>query len=151
MPERRIYGRMVSSIVGCATFPPQKDVDPKDKASHPERGRVLVLQPGDSYRVFWDMTINGCTGEREPKGRLWNDPLVWFEEKWQRIVFKPGPYRVYMDVVVHSDGTEPYRTTTDGRDAHVSASQQMVLLGAFLGGILAYVLKRYYGVGTQLV
>ena len=32
----------------------------------------------------------------------------------------------------------------------LSASQQMVLLGAFLGGLLAYLFKLYYGATNGL-
>jgi len=110
-----------------------------------------LLQPGDSYRVFWDMTVNGCTQQPTVKGRIWEDPLGWAEDKWQRIAFMPGTYKVYLDVIAYPDGGKPYRTSTEGRETQVSASQQMVLLGAFIGGLLAYVLKRYYGVDTQLV
>jgi len=147
MPEMRIYGDSPNAALGCATFPTQSDAAPKPS---PNLGRNLVLQPGDSYRVFWDMTTNGCTGERQNKRRFWSDPLRWTEEKWQRIAFKPGTYRFYMDVVVHPQDQLPYHSVTEGRDAQVSASQQMVLLGAFLGGLLAYIIKLYYGVGSQL-
>jgi hypothetical protein len=148
MPEMRIYGDSPNATLGCATFPTQGNVAAPKRS--PDLGHDLLLQPGDSYRVFWDMTTNGCTGERQNKRRFWSEPLRWAEEKWQRIAFKPGTYKFYMDVVVHPQDQTPYHSVTEGRDAQVSASQQMVLLGAFLGGLLAYIIKLYYGVGSQL-
>lgn len=146
-PETRIYGETQEAIQGCATFPTQGNLRP---AQRPARGYDLFLQPGDSYRVFWDMTRNGCTGQRQAHVRLWQDPKRWIEDKWQRMMFTPGTYRVYLDVVAYPSGQPPYRTATEGRDVVVSASQQMVLLGAFLGGLLAYLIKLYYGVETTL-
>ena len=136
VPEMRLYGASDHVIGGCATFPTQGIVRP---ASRPARGYDLLVQPGDSYRIFWDVTRNGCTDQRFAKGRIWNDPLPWLDQKWQRITFTPGTYKVYLDAVVYPENQQPYRTATEGRDVLVSASQQMVLLGAFLGGLLAYV------------
>ena len=147
MPEARIYTGGQPGIQSCATFPTQGN--PRS-TKRPDRGYELLLQPGDSYRVFWDTATNGCTGERYKKLRIWNDTVSWFEEKWQRIAFTPGTYKVYMDVVVYPESQAPYRTTTDGRDIQLSASLQMVLLGSFLGGLLAYLIKLYYGVETEL-
>jgi hypothetical protein len=147
MPEMRIYGDAQPAIQGCATFPTQGNVR---KSPRPARGHDLLLQPGDSYRVFWDMTTNGCTGERQEKTRFWSDPLSWVDGKWQKIAFTPGTYKVYLDVVLYTHEQQPYRTVTEGREIQVAASQQMILLGAFLGGLLAYLIKLYYGVETPL-
>ena len=145
MPETRIYGETQKLNPGCATFPTQGNGGPR-----PTRGYDMVIQPGDSYRVFWVMTTNGCTGKREDKLRFWTQPLTWLEEKWQRVMFAPGTYKVYLNVVFYPQDQQPYHTATEGHDVLVSASQQMVLLGAFLGGLLAYLVKLYYGVETQL-
>jgi hypothetical protein len=166
MPETRIYGQVRQSIQGCATFPTQGNTpdgrgvaetsssqaaQKVDRMSvRPPRGYDVLLQPGDAYRVFWDLTANGCTGEPQLKGRFWNNPLLWLEEKWQRIAFTPGVYKVYLDVVLYPEDRAAYHTATEGRDVEISASQQMVLLGAFLGGLLAYLIKLYYGVETHL-
>jgi hypothetical protein len=166
MPETRIYGNVRQPIQGCATFPTQGNT-PQGRAApepsngqaaekadrmsvRPPRGYDVLLQPGDAYRVFWDLTANGCTGEAQLKGRFWNNPLLWLEDKWQRIAFTPGIYKVYLDVVLYPEDRAAYHTATEGRDVEISASQQMVLLGAFLGGLLAYLIKLYYGVETQL-
>jgi hypothetical protein len=146
-PETRIYGDGPHVILGCATFPTQGNVRP---AERPARGYELLMQPGDSYRVFWDMSVNGCTGQRQAKRRFWNGPLAWAEEKWQRIAFRPGTYKIYIDVLFYPEDQPVYRSMTEMREAQVSASQQMILLGAFLGGVLAYVIKLYYGVDTTL-
>src|SRR6185503_17389729 len=58
-PETRLYGESQQAIQGCATFPTQGNLRPRER---PQRGYDLLIQPGDSYRVFWDMTRNGCTG-----------------------------------------------------------------------------------------
>ena len=147
MPETRIYGDAAQLVQGCATFPTQGNVRTPRR---PARGYDVLIQPGDSYRVFWDTTTNGCTGERQQKSRLWRQPLPWFEEKWQRIAFTPGTYKVYLDVVLYPNDQAPYHTVTEGRDVQVAASLQMVLLGSFLGGLLAYLIKLYYGVDTKL-
>jgi len=147
MPETRIYGDSQQLIQGCATFPTQGNVR---NVPRPARGYDVLLQPGDTYRVFWDMTTNGCTGERQLKNRFWHRPMAWFEEKWQRIAFTPGTYKVYIDVVLYPNDQTPYHTITEGRDVQVAASLQMVVLGSFLGGLLSYLLKLYYGVDTQL-
>lgn len=147
MPETRVYGSGPYVILGCATFPTQGNVRPEKR---PDRGYDLLMQPGDTYRVFWDMTQNGCTGAGQLKDRIWTHPLGWAEDKWQRIAFKPGTYRAYMDVVFYPQDQTPYRSVTEGRDVQVTASQQMVLLGAFLGGVLSYVIKVYYAVDTAL-
>jgi hypothetical protein len=155
MPEMRVYGEGskegdtdhvgVRRIVqGCATFPTQH-------APGNAAGGELLLQPNDSYRIFWDLTSNGCTGEKLGKVRFWDNGLSWFEQKWQRISFVPGKYTVYLDVVLYPNASAPSRTATSSADVQVAASQQMVLLGSFLGGILAYVIKWYYGVPTHLV
>jgi hypothetical protein len=153
MPEMRVYGgsgtgtpgkgAVAGAVQGCATFPTQH-------ASDGASGDLL-LQPNDSYRIFWDLAANGCTNERLGKVRFWDDQMRWLEQKWQRISFVPGKYAVYLDIVVHPNGGAAYRTATSAADIQVSASQQMVILGSFLGGILAYVIKWYYRVPTALI
>jgi len=166
MPETRVYGPPQEAIQGCATFPTQGNVRPTKR---PARGYDLLIQPGDSYRIFWDMTRNGCTGERLGKHTLWSEPVAWMEEKWQRMMFPPGTYRVYLNLVLYPEKVQAvtptppgapgpnaaapagYHTATEGRDVQVSASQQIILLGAFLGGLLAYLIKEYYGVNNALI
>jgi hypothetical protein len=169
-PETRIYGGR-QALTGCATFPTQGNTTPAPngdpaqapdaatadaaaadarRKARPARGYELLMQPGDSYRVFWDMRANGCTNEPQVILRFWHNPILWFEDKWQRIAFTPGTYKVFLDVVVYPVGREEYHTATEGREVEIAASQQMVLLGAFLGGLLAYVIKLYYGVETPL-
>jgi hypothetical protein len=126
MPETRLYGDGPLIIQGCATFPTQGNVR---QAARPARGYELLIQPGDSYRVFWDMTINGCTGQRHSKLRFWNhsETLRVLEQEWQRVMFTPGTYRVYLDVALYpqdpQNGQAAYRTSAEGKDVLVSASQ----------------------------
>ena len=150
MPETRVYGNPQETIQGCATFPTQGNVRP---LARPARGYDILIQPDDTTRVFWDMTMNGCTGQPLPKLSLWGWPPHledWAKEKWQRAVFAPGTYKVYLNVVFYPEDKGPYHTTTEGTEIQFSASQQMVLAGAFLGGLLAYVIKLYYGVPSKL-
>jgi hypothetical protein len=141
----------LASARGCAMFPTQAN----RPAKRPDRGYDLLIQPEESYRVFWDLQKNGCADNSDRQVlRFWQPG--WFKQKWDRAMFAPGTYKVYMDVVFHPEGQpsqtpdQSYHTTTDGRDVVISASESMVLLGAFLGGLLAYIVKLYYGVQTQL-
>lgn len=171
VPEMHVYGESRQTITGCATFPTQGNVregaaesgsgrqstaapangSPANVGIRPKLGYDVLIQPGDTYRVFLDLTRNGCEDRPQRKLRVWDNPQSWLDEKWQRVMFAPGTYKVYLDVVMHPQNQPSYRTATDARDITVSASQQMVLLGAFLGGLLAYLIKLYYGVPTQLV
>jgi hypothetical protein len=147
-PEILLYGDTQQSIRGCATFPTQGNTPPVER---PARGYGLLIQPGESYRVFWDMTKNGCAG-KSPEEKEKRFSLPWLEHEWQKIMFSPGTYKVYLDAVFYPSGQDgqPYHTAAEGRDVVFSASEQKILFGAFLGGLLAYIIKVYYNVPTQL-
>jgi hypothetical protein len=147
-PETRLYGETGGQIQGCATFPTQGT---SQQGSRPARGWDLVIQPGDTYRVFWDMDRNGCAVQPSTGGGA--GMAKWIEDKWQRMMFAPGFYKVFLNVRYYlAAGTDAnsYRTITDSRDISVAASEQMILVGAFLGGLLAWVLKVYFNVDTGL-
>src|SRR6185436_1154732 len=107
-PETRLYGAPNATetnappgfVTGCATFPTQGSAG---DGKRPSNGYDLLLQPGDSYRVFSDLSRNGCTGERLVKLRWWHDLQQWMDDKWQRVMFAPGPYKVTLNVVFVPD------------------------------------------------
>ncbi|HYL78402.1 MAG TPA: hypothetical protein VEU96_29695 [Bryobacteraceae bacterium] len=138
MPEIRSG----SMLQGCATFPTEGNGSPPKR---PSDGYELVLQPGDSYRVYWDMNTDGCARAAALQTSLHVGPVL----------FSPGNYKAYLNIrfsPVESNITPEthYRTTSEGKDILVAASFWAILIGSFIGGILAYIIKSYSGVETTL-
>lgn len=118
---------------GCATFPT------RGLQTAPGGGASVTIQPGDSYRVFWDMDYDGCTGK----------DLSSFSLKW--IDFQPGTYRVYLNVKFTAANTgATYHTSYESKDVAVSAPYWLIILGSFGGGVVAWFIKQYYGATSAL-
>jgi hypothetical protein len=92
---------------------------------------LIALRPGAQYRVSWVV---------DPK-----DSTVWsrLKNEFRYLFFSPGEYEV---VVNGKYWTNPlrssleYHTYTSGVSVHLSAPQPVLLFGAMIGGLLAYLL-----------
>ncbi len=122
-------------LVGCATFVTQGIVR-KQK----QTGFDLILQPGESYPAFWDVGTNACQPELKEADTWW--------KKIQGLFFSPGAYDVYLVANfydVNSGDLKTYHTVGDSVAITFTASQWVILTGAFIGGLIAWMVKTYLG------
>jgi hypothetical protein len=112
------------------------------------KGQRLDLAKGDSTTV--SITISNQGGWAQALTE-WRDPKAWSTGQRERRDFRPGKYPVDLNVQFQEgDGQTPYRIARGSTDVEFSASTGIILTGAFLGGLLAYLIKLYYAVPTKL-
>jgi hypothetical protein len=106
----------------------------------------ISIAPGDSYRVFWNSGYLGSvqSGESLPNQSvlqllksMWETMKIQMTYLW----FPPADYKIavvakYSTTSDFSDSTS--RTAVQTAVLHVSAPQLVILFGASIGGILAY-------------
>ena len=117
-----------------AFFPTQSDSQP------------IPIAPGDSYRVFWNSGYLGSLGSSESLPNqsvlkllysMWETMKIQMTYLW----FPPADYKIavvarYSTTSDFSDSTS--RTAVQTAVLHVSEPQLVILFGASIGGILAY-------------
>jgi hypothetical protein len=99
---------------------------------------ALTLQPGSKYRVIWQSGSESSTGT----GTLLSN-LRALRSELKFIFFSPGDYVVS---VVAEYWMEPgfssrdYYTATESTSVHMAAPESVILLGAAVGGLVAFIL-----------
>lgn len=115
------------------TFVMPPDIEPYDA--------TLTLKPGATYRVQW--TTSPLVVATPSQG-----PLAFIGNMWGVIAselnfvyFSPGDYKVSVIAEYWLDKSFPpgdYATSTQTATIRVAAPQSVILLGAALGGLVAY-------------
>ncbi len=104
---------------------------------------VAQLKPGEKITAFW------WTASRETPGAKASGIWQVIRETWATVLtelkfifFSPGDYKVTVSAKywVHPQQpeSEDYHVAVQSRTFHASAPQSVVLLGAAIGGLLAY-------------
>lgn len=124
-------------------FPTEPDYADFWDESQPGQNRVdtdiIKLSPGDSYTSFWSPL----------ESSTFNSPLEYnislLVTELYHIFFQPGEYTITINTKYWTSPELPdngYRTTTKLERINVSAPQSIILVGAAIGGICSYALKR---------
>jgi hypothetical protein len=121
--------------------PPGKGADPWDKS--------IAIRPGGTYAVLWSYcgrpgNAEGCNGAQS-KGwpPLWMRNVknqIWSELNF--LPFLPGDYKITVVVKYWTDPGKPdnYYTATQSATMNFAAPQSVIMLGAMLGGLIAYLI-----------
>jgi hypothetical protein len=129
----------------CATFPTLGN----DGTPRPPEGYKLVLPPGRSYLVYWNLGTDGCK-----RGAPLTTPAKpWFTNPFPSpgdTQFSPGNYTVSLVVHTYEGDSKDYQPAVEGQAVDFAAPLRAILWGAFVGGILAYSIKTYYGTDSGL-
>jgi hypothetical protein len=123
---------------GCAVFPTTGN-NVEDKAYSPDQ--KLILLPGESYTVFWDLHTNGCKGYDYGANNTPWWTFQWFAEFSERSTFQSGNYKIIFDAEFQVDPEAEEHKVTKVIEAKFSASQSIILAGAALGGFVAFIVK----------
>lgn len=121
-------------IFGYPAFFPTEAHDAKKTGAEYFSGRI-ALQPGDTYSAFWTRSTTSESSfiyiARQISSQL------------EFLFFSPGPYTLTVTSKYWTDASFPaagYRTVTKSVTLPVTAPQFVILLGAALGGVIAYVI-----------
>ncbi len=129
-----IEAKFINSVSWYASFPTETD--------HPQESHnnFICLKPGDTYKIFWIR-----------RKESWLGSLLSFIE------FSPGNYKFIVAAKYWTDPSlfaniqdsllfeilknDPnYRTTHQSAALEVAAPQSVILFGAAIGGLIAYIL-----------
>lgn len=128
-----------------AYFPNEAQVDAADKYL-PADSVVVALVPGASAFVAWTASpsedaADAGTGVGSP-GLIGGTLRQVFNEL-RFLFFNPGDYRFSVQAKYWTDPARPpraYHSTTQSMTIRVMAPQFVILLGAALGGLIAYII-----------
>jgi hypothetical protein len=142
--ETHIYGTN-DSRRGCVFFATEGNPALKPVQGDSTKGKSVLLQPGESYWVFWDIDTNGCAGY--PYGSEQKPKFNW-EQLSQKIMFQPGAYKFVLQSKFYEvprpgqggEGTAHF--ASQQKDVRISASEGMILFAASIGGLLAFIVKK---------
>jgi hypothetical protein len=117
-------------------------------SSRENRKYTIALKPGDKYKVVWKTEVS--TG-KTLRARV-------FDELWHFLFFPPGDYQISIvakywiapgqPIFTWLDPTDPkhdppddysYHVTSQDATIHVDAPQLIILLGAAIGGLFAFI------------
>jgi hypothetical protein len=121
-----------------AYFPSGVSTD-TGKARYDDAKIVVALRPGASTVVGWSPNLRLTAGDSEP-----GVSREWFEQvktQLRYLFFVPGDYLISVQAKYWTDPKRPeqdYRITTQNMTVHMLAPQFVILLGAALGGLIAY-------------
>jgi hypothetical protein len=138
---------MRSAVYGYAAFFPTEPHEP-GKPHDQYFSNVIALKPGDNYAANW-------TSVRFTKKTEGSTPYVLRQiaTQLQYVFFYPGDYKILVTAKYWTDPKLPpdgYRTFTKSAKIAVGAPLFVILIGAALGGLIAYIIlpKRRHG-GSQ--
>lgn len=117
-------------------------------------GRI-VLQPGSTYVVEWTNGPEGADGApaKGPFAFVTN-MLSVISSELNFVFFTPGDYKV--DLVTQywvepNLGPDEYRTVTQTATVNVAAPQSVILFGAAVGGLLAFLILPRRDMGGNII
>lgn len=111
--------------------------------------KVVRLGPGDSTTAFWSSSASRSRVQGNPQGeksKWWVRPSGQLLYWWSVVNFPPGEYNIkvvaqyWKDQQSAKDKANNFRSQTSETKVSVTAPEWVVLLGACLGGVLAYAL-----------
>ncbi len=103
----------------------------------------IVLSPGDTYKAFWNSTLAGTNESRIPIPSPLLNLYTMLASEMKFIFFSPSDFKI---AVVAKYNTSPdfsaanYRTLVQDATISVGAPQFVILFGAAIGGLLAYLI-----------
>jgi hypothetical protein len=106
---------------------------------------VIALQPGDTYKVFWAKkpVRHGKQEASETPANFLKNVIDIIRSELNFIFFTPGEYKISVLAHYWTDANLPeddYRIVSESITVQVGAPQSVILLGAALGGLIAYLI-----------
>jgi hypothetical protein len=103
----------------------------------------LTLQPKSSYQVFWTPSDNRRRKGKDGDGALrsaFGGIFDQFTTSLNYLFFTPGDYKITAQVKYWDTpaATAAYRTAQKSTTIHLAAPQSVIMLGAIIGGLIAY-------------
>jgi hypothetical protein len=126
-----------SSVYGYAAFFPTEPHIADGRSYESYFSNVIALKPGDHYVMLW--TSGAFAPEDSRSSFVWRQ----VREQFQYLFFYPGEYRIIVATKYWTDPELPaaeYRTLTRSATVTVGAPLFVILLGAALGGLIAYII-----------
>lgn len=113
------------------------------KESYERYDNVIALQPGDTYKVFWEKrpVTHGRKEASETQTSILKNVIDTIRSELNFIFFTPGEYKISVLAHYWTDPSFPeddYRIVSESITLQVAAPQSVILLGAALGGLIAY-------------
>ena len=105
---------------------------------------IITLKPGGTSRVFWSLGPSGPNPQSDKK----EEPPFYKNLSYQvlselnYVFFSPGDYKLSVVAQYWTNPKTPddYRVTTQTASMNVAAPQSVILFGAAIGGLIAYLL-----------
>jgi hypothetical protein len=109
----------------------------------------LVLQPKNTYQVFWT-PIDARPHTMKPDASVLSRIATQLNNVMEQVAtdlgflfFTPGDYKLtaqvkYWIMPVTMDKNSTYRTVQKSTVVHIAAPQLVIIIGAILGGLIAY-------------
>jgi len=97
----------------------------------------ILIKPGDSYKAFWSTAPSTLKISPNFIENMW----YVFLSEMNFTFFTPGDYKITVMAKYWTDPTYPtndFRIVTQDLTIHVAAPQFVILVGAALGGLIAY-------------
>lgn len=132
-----LQGPFTSSYGRWGMFPTEMNGKPGDNWN-----MWIALKPGDTYRAFWT-SLPYNTQNVAAKPSIGKDLRQEISSELHFLFFSPGDYVISVVAKYWSDpGTHPedYRTTVQSATLHVEAPQFVILFGAAVGGLVAFLI-----------
>jgi hypothetical protein len=130
---------------------PTEEYDPKNPNAIFEK--TISLKAGDAYNVFWIRNPTESATGVLPSLLIDNTPVFFTNlikqvtAELNYIFFTPGDYKITVVAKYwiespgsHNDQDEAYRTVNQSALLRVAAPSSVIILGAALGGLIAYFL-----------
>jgi hypothetical protein len=101
-------------------------------------GNVVAIKPGDRYAAYWTST--------SMRSKTQSSSAYVFQQvtaQLQYLFFYPGEYKILVAAKYWTDPKLPadgYRTVTRSATVSVGAPLVVILIGAALGGLVAYII-----------
>jgi hypothetical protein len=128
----------------------QRDSVPRDSAAkysfqrYHDDSIIIAIKPGESVEVGWTPVRNSATADEAVTLRtLLRQTTEQVMNELRFLFFAPGDYQVAVQAKYWTTrGRAPfaYHTANQSIVVHVAAPQFVILLGAALGGLIAYVI-----------
>lgn len=118
----------------------------EDRKDGPNYRAVLWLKRGQQTSVRWSWRRSGYDCTRSPLHRLYRQFADY-------IFFVPGQYRLTITVKYVSDADPKENLALETRTMDIAAPEWVILFGAALGGLIAYVIlpraRRHVALATK--
>lgn len=127
-----------SEVYGYAAYFPTEPHLRSHQSYDEYFSNVIALRPGDKYAVYWTSSSWDATS-RSSTAYIMHQMAV----QLQYLFFYPGDYKILIAAKYWTDPKLPpdeYRTITKSATISVGAPLFVILVGAALGGLIAYII-----------